>query len=222
MRPSPRPGLPGGKANAPSGNPASAGFLFSCFRRHCRARAAEGYTAPYAGPAPCGKRCSQPRPPPQDAGNPPEGSPPDPRPSGVPPGLPGSPKQEYPPPGIALGCGPYLFRAATSARRRPAPNPPGKNKKKALSAFSSEKRGKGGMAALPRKKALPDRRSGSLSPVPHRRGTKLFPFLRKKTLSAVSCSRCYTIFFSPGASLQESRATESAARGLQPQTGRHE
>lgn len=28
MRPSPRPGLPGGKANAPSGNPASAGFLF--------------------------------------------------------------------------------------------------------------------------------------------------------------------------------------------------
>ena len=76
MRPSPRPGLPGGKANAPSGNPASAGFLFSCFRRHCRARAAEGYTAPYAGPAPCGKRCSQPRPPPQDAGPPPEGSPP--------------------------------------------------------------------------------------------------------------------------------------------------
>lgn len=46
--------------------------------------------------------------------------------------------------------------------------------------------------------------------------------LRKKTLFAVSCSRCYTIFFSRGASFQESRATYPVARGLQPQTGRHE
>ena len=184
--------------------------------------AAEGYTAPYAGPAPCGKRCSQPRPPPQDAGPPPEGSP---------------PTRDLPACRRA-----FRVRQSRSIRRRALPwaadltssarlllhaeGPPRtlreKTKKKPCPPFPQKNGAKGAWQPCPGRKLCPTDAQAPFPPCRTAGERSSSPFCEKKTLSAVSCSRCYTIFFSPGASLQESRATESAARGLQPQTGRHE